>query len=118
MSPQMPVSGSLAVEGIATFAAVCTVYGARDPKNESHRVTGPVAIGFILGANIIVTGPFTGGFTNPAQSFGPALMSGDFRNHWVYWVGPFLGGGVAGFVYQSFLAQSSGNQQADANVAV
>lgn len=119
LSPRMPVSGGLVMESIATFAVVCTVYAAQDPHNESRGTIGPVAIGFIHGANIIMTGPFTGGFMNPARSFGPALMSGDFTNHWVYWVGPFLGAGLAGFVYRSFLAQAtSSSQQPDANADV
>ena len=32
---------------------------------------------------------------NPARSFGPALVSGDFSAYWVYLVGPVLGAGLA-----------------------
>ncbi|OWM80154.1 hypothetical protein CDL15_Pgr019318 [Punica granatum] len=118
LAPRIPLSGGVVMEGITTFAIVCTVSAARDPRNGSQGITGPMAIGFIQGANIIVTSPFTGGYMNPARSFGPAVVSGDFRNHWVYWIGPFLGGGLAGFIYRSFLVQATGNQRTNANVAV
>ncbi|GAU50815.1 hypothetical protein TSUD_410850 [Trifolium subterraneum] len=59
----------------------------------------PLAIGLIVGANILVGGPFDGASMNPALSFGAAVVTWSWSNHWVYWVGPLIGGGIAGFVY-------------------
>ena len=39
---------------------------------------------------------YTGGSLNPARSFGPAIASTQFPGyHWIYWVGPFLGGALS-----------------------
>ncbi|PPE02084.1 hypothetical protein GOBAR_DD00898 [Gossypium barbadense] len=67
---------------------------AADPKKGSLGTIAPVAIGFIVGANILAAGPFSGGSMNPARSFGPAVASGDFNGIWIYWVGPLIGGGL------------------------
>jgi hypothetical protein len=37
---------------------------------------------------------------NPIIPFGPALLSRNFKNHWVYWVGPLVGGPLAVPVYK------------------
>ncbi|XP_008783228.1 probable aquaporin TIP2-2 [Phoenix dactylifera] len=98
-------AGVGAVEGVVmeivtTFALVYTVYAtAADPKKGSLGTIAPIAIGFIVGANILAAGPFSGGSMNPARSFGPAVASGDFTDNWIYWVGPLVGGGLAGLLY-------------------
>ncbi|KAH0457005.1 hypothetical protein IEQ34_014912 [Dendrobium chrysotoxum] len=88
------------MEIIITFGLVYTVYAtAADPKKGSLGTIAPIAIGFIVGANILAAGPFSGGSMNPARSFGPAVAAGDFSGHWVYWLGPLIGGGLAGLIY-------------------
>lgn len=93
-------------EIIITFALVYTVYAtAADPKKGSLGTIAPIAIGFIVGANILAAGPFSGGSMNPARSFGPAVASGDFSGHWIYWAGPLIGGGLAGIIYPNVFMQ-------------
>ncbi|CAN4115399.1 unnamed protein product [Withania somnifera] len=90
------------MEIIITFALVYTVYAtAADPKKGSLGTIAPIAIGFIVGANILAAGPFSGGSMNPARSFGPAVASGNFAGIWIYWVGPLVGGGLAGLTYSN-----------------
>ncbi|TMW82518.1 hypothetical protein EJD97_005731 [Solanum chilense] len=90
------------MEIIITFALVYTVYAtAADPKKGSLGTIAPIAIGFIVGANILAAGPFSGGSMNPARSFGPAVVSGNFAGIWIYWVGPLVGGGLAGLIYSN-----------------
>ncbi|CAA6654900.1 unnamed protein product [Spirodela intermedia] len=62
-------------------------------------VIAPIAIGFIVGANILAGGAFDGASMNPAVSFGPAVISWTWDNHWVYWLGPLIGAAIAALTY-------------------
>ncbi|CAN0858691.1 Aquaporin TIP2-1 [Linum grandiflorum] len=95
------------MEIIITFGLVYTVYAtAADPKKGELGTIAPIAIGFVVGANILAAGPFSGGSMNPARSFGPAVASGDFSGNWIYWVGPLIGGGLAGLIYPNVYMSS------------
>jgi aquaporin TIP len=115
--------GTTELEGVVfeiviTFALVYTVYAtAADPKKGSLGTIAPIAIGFIVGANILAAGPFSGGSMNPARSFGPAVAAADFAGNWVYWVGPLIGGGLAGLVYGDVFIGGSYQQVADQDYA-
>ena len=99
---------ALVLEIVMTFGLVYTVYAtAVDPKKGSLGTIAPIAIGFIVGANILVGGAFDGASMNPAVSFGPALVSWSWTHQWVYWVGPLIGGGLAGVIYEVlFISQT------------
>jgi MIP family channel proteins len=98
------------IEAVLTFFLVFVVYGsavdARAPK------IGGLAIGLTVALDILFSGPLTGGAMNPARVFGPALVSGHWTNHMVYWVGPLAGGGLAGLVYGRFLIKENTNARA------
>ncbi|GFY93303.1 gamma tonoplast intrinsic protein [Actinidia rufa] len=103
LSPGVGVWNAFVFEIVMTFGLVYTVYATTvDSKNEGMRIMAPMAIAFIVGANILAGGAFDGASMNPAVSFGPALISWSWENHWVYWAGPLIGGGLAGFVYDLF----------------
>lgn len=90
-------------EIVLTFSLLFTVYSTIvDPKKGSIDGLGPLLTGLVVGANIIAGGPFSGASMNPARSFGPALVSWNWTDHWVYWVGPLIGGGFAGYIYENF----------------
>ena len=54
-----------------------------------------IAIGMALAMIHIVTIPITNTSVNPARSFGPALMNGDFTNFWIFVVWPLLWAALA-----------------------
>ncbi|XP_057449799.1 probable aquaporin TIP2-2 [Lotus japonicus] len=92
--------GGVVIEIVATFALLYTVYAtAVDPRKGSLRTIAPIAIGLIVGANILAFGPFSGASMNPARSFGPAVVSGNYADNWIYWVGPLTGGALGGLIY-------------------
>ncbi|RRT36898.1 hypothetical protein B296_00045742 [Ensete ventricosum] len=102
---------ALVLEIVMTFGLVYTVYAtAVDPKKGSLGTIAPIAIGFIVGANILVGGPFSGASMNPAVSFGPALVSWSWTHQWIYWLGPLIGGGLAGIIYEFFFISHSHEQ--------
>ncbi|KAK1285873.1 putative aquaporin TIP4-3 [Acorus calamus] len=93
----------LLMEVVLTFSLLFTVYATIvDPKKLVPAWFGPTLVGLVVGANILAGGPYSGASMNPARSFGPALVSWDWTDHWVYWVGPLIGGGLAGLVYEGF----------------
>ncbi|XP_021278380.1 probable aquaporin TIP1-2 [Herrania umbratica] len=99
-------------EIVMTFGLVYTVYAtAVDPKKGNIGIIAPIAIGFIVGANILAGGAFDGASMNPAVSFGPAVVSWTWDNHWVYWLGPFVGSAIAAVVYEIFFIAPNTHEQ-------
>ncbi|KAI3450448.1 hypothetical protein Pfo_007113 [Paulownia fortunei] len=112
LSSGVTVWNALIFEIVMTFGLVYTVYAtAVDPKKGDIGIIAPIAIGFIVGANILAGGAFDGASMNPAVSFGPAVVSWTWDSHWVYWLGPFVGAGIAALVYEILFINQSGHEQ-------
>lgn len=100
-------ASALILEAVLTFFLVFVVYGTavdrRAPK------LGGLFIGLTVTMGILVAGPVTGGALNPARHLGPALFAGGefLAQTWLYWVGPLLGGAVAGVLYRSVFEEKS-----------
>jgi len=95
-----PFLGML-LEAVMAFMLVTVIFGsAVDPR--APKGFAGLAIGFTLIGNILVGASLTGASFNPARAFGPALIAGYWQDHWVYWVGPMLGGAVAALLYDRF----------------
>lgn len=59
-----------------------------------------IAIGGTVALDALFGGPLTGASMNPARSFGPALAAGEWRDFWVYVVGPVSGAALGAGAYQ------------------
>ncbi|KAJ9140010.1 hypothetical protein P3X46_030698 [Hevea brasiliensis] len=94
IAAEMTGFGASVFEGVLTFGLVYTVYAAGDPRCSLLGATGPLAIGLMAGANVLAAGPFSGGSMNL------------FKNQAVYWVGPLIGGTVAGLLYDNVVFPS------------
>lgn len=96
----------IVVEAVLTFFLVFVIFGvAVDARGQ--RALAPLAIGLVIVMDILGAGVLTGAAMNPARAFGPALFSGFWANHAVYWVGPIIGGVLAAWVY-TYLMQRPG----------
>ncbi|KAF3788021.1 putative aquaporin [Nymphaea thermarum] len=100
----------LSAEIIGTFVLVYTVFSATDPKRSARDchvpVLAPLPIGFAVFMVHLATIPLTGTGINPARSFGPAVIYNHHKawhNHWIYWVGPFIGAAIAAAYHQYIL---------------
>jgi aquaporin Z len=80
-------------EVVTTFglvAGLCVFLAFRNLR----RFT-PAMIPFLYAFMVPLEASISGTSTNPARSFGPAVISGEWRGWWVYWVGPVIGCFVA-----------------------
>ena len=93
------VTRALILETVMTFTLVYVVLTTTTSKNFKIAPLAGVAIGFTLGFNVILGGSISGGSLNPARSFAPALIVGNFDYQWIYWVAPILGGLIAAGLY-------------------
>jgi aquaporin Z len=76
-------------EAVTTFALVillCVFLGFR----KLRRFT-PFTMPILYGVMVFLEAPVSGTSTNPARSFGPALVSGRWDGWWIFWAGPILG---------------------------
>ncbi|KAG7252131.1 hypothetical protein CRUP_006288, partial [Coryphaenoides rupestris] len=80
VNPKLSVGHGLVVELIITFQLVFTIFATGDTKRND------------LGGSASLM--------NPARSLGPALVTLNFRDLWVYWVGPVLGAVLAAGTYE------------------
>ena len=95
------VSQGLILEAVLTFFLVFVVFGTGiDPRAPK---CGGLFIGLTVCLDILVGGPITGAAMNPARHLGPALLGGGAGEIWLYWVGPAIGGIVAGLIYSNVL---------------
>jgi aquaporin Z len=82
------------IEGVLTAGLVSVILGtASGARNVGSNAA--LAVGGYIALSGLWAAPLTGASMNPARSFGPELIGGDWRGWWVYLVGPLMGGLVA-----------------------
>lgn len=105
LAPGVSTARGILMEFIITFLLVFTIYGTLVDKRASPGFAG-IAIGFVVLIGSMIGGTISGGGANPIRVFGPAIASGQFTHHYVWWVGPILGGIAAAFVYDKLFAEN------------
>lgn len=97
LAPGLSAAAGILLEAIGTFFLVIVVFGTA--VHPAAPRLGGLAIGLTITMDILAFGALTGAAVNPARAFGPALVSGAWGDQLVYWIGPLIGGGVAGALY-------------------
>ena len=92
---------ALLVEILFTFAWALVYLNVFSAKGTALNSFYGLAIGFTVLAGVFAGGPISGGAFNPATGIGPNLLSQNFFPIWIYLVGPLLGGGLAGLVFNT-----------------
>ena len=99
------VSQAIVIEIILTFFLVNTIMNTA-VSGKSASLAG-LAIGSTLIFCILMGGPLTGASLNPARTLGPALLTGNLDQLWVYIVGPLTGSAIASVFYINVLKDKS-----------
>ncbi len=91
-----PVQG-LVIEIVLTFFLVNTIFNTA-VSGKAGNFAG-LAIGLTLVFCILMGGPLTRASLNPARTLGPAIVSGNYADMWLYFVGPCVGAILAALLY-------------------
>ncbi|XP_076627699.1 aquaporin AQPAe.a [Colletes latitarsis] len=105
------------IEFFLAFILVLVVCGACDAAKPHSRGMAPLIIGLAVTVGHLVGVPRTGAGMNPARSLGSAAVMGAFDNHWLYWVGPILGGMAGGLVYEHAVGPAKEQEEQYTTVA-
>lgn len=105
LGPTVTTVTGIITEALLTFFLVWTIFAVAVDRRNMSVISG-LAIGLVLTADIFAGGVVSGAAVNPARWFGPALISGQWANWYVYIVGPLLGALLAGLIYQGVFLQN------------
>ncbi|MDX6768808.1 MAG: MIP family channel protein [Elusimicrobiota bacterium] len=88
--PAGDAAQSFVLEVILSFILMFTIMGVATDDRAEGTMAG-IAIGAVVALEAAFGGPISGASMNPARSFAPALLSGNFAHQWIYWAAPILG---------------------------
>ena len=103
LAPGVSLGAGVGIEIVLTFLLVFTVFATAVDERGTFKTIAGFGIGLVVAFDILAGGPLTGASMNPARSFGPALVSAAWSGHFVYWIGPLIGGIAAALVYDKLL---------------
>ena len=97
--PSVGALSAIAYEAVLT-AILMFVIMAVATDARAVGTAAAIAIGGAVGLDAIFGGPVTGASMNPARSIGPALVTGELGDLWIYVVGPVVGAIAGAGAYQ------------------
>ena len=81
---------AMLIEMILTLGLVSTILGTASGAQNVGSI-GALAVGGYIALAGLWAAPVSGASMNPARSFGPDLVGGNFTDYWAYIVGPVAG---------------------------
>ncbi|MBI5949393.1 MAG: MIP family channel protein [Chloroflexi bacterium] len=90
ISGLMSSGEALLLEALMTAFLVVVVFNVAVSK-KGWGANAPIAVGLAVMLIHFVGIPFTGASVNPARSFGPALVTNEWADFWIYVAGPAIG---------------------------
>lgn len=100
VAPYVSIPGAFVIEWLLSFALMLVIMAVATDERVAPGFA-PIAVGLTVGFCALTGGPLTGASMNPARSLGPALVGGEWRAHWLYWVAPVTAMVVASRVYDA-----------------
>ena len=85
---------ALLMEIVLTLGLISVILGTASAAQNVGAIAALAVGGYIALAGLWAA-PVSGVSMNPARSFGPALVSGEWTSYWVYLIGPLAGGMLA-----------------------
>jgi aquaporin Z len=79
---------------IALTATLVSVILGTASSAQNVGTIGALGVGGYIALAGLWAAPVSGSSMNPARSFGPALVSGDWTAYWVYVAGPLIGAAI------------------------
>ncbi|MCF6147446.1 MAG: aquaporin [Candidatus Kuenenia sp.] len=104
LGDEVSVMQGLVMEFIISFLLVLTIFGTAIDKRSFSSFSG-LTIGLVVLFGVLISSPISSGAMNPARAFGPAIASGQFSHHYIWWIGPVFGGIAAAFFYDVVFAE-------------
>jgi MIP family channel proteins len=93
-------AGSAVIYEVMLTAFLMFVIMAVATDTRAVGAAAAIAIGGTVGLDALFGGPVTGASMNPARSIGPALVSGELHDLWIYLLAPVAGAALGAFAYQ------------------
>jgi MIP family channel proteins len=103
LGARLPLAGvgrAFIVEWLLSFVLMVVIMAVATDDRVANGFAA-LAVGLTVGLCALMGGPLTGASMNPARSFGPGLVGGQWSGHWLYWLAPITAMIAAARAYES-----------------